>query len=68
MKEYERVRNVRQWKAKRKGIERTVYEEMYWERKAFGNSLDELDEPYAEALILVESIVNLWQDHKSRKK
>jgi hypothetical protein len=61
------VLNVRQWKAKRKGIKRTIYEEIYWEQKAFGNRLDGMDEPTAQALILIESIVNLWQDHMSNK-
>lgn len=58
---------VRQWQAQNKGIERNAYAERFWEYKAFGTALDELDAPEAEAWILMESIINLYKDHRSNK-
>ena len=59
---------VRQARAERKGIVRTVYEDMYWEWETFGRTLYGLNERDAEAFILIKSIKNLYDDHMSRKQ
>lgn len=55
-------------KANRKKVNRTMYEDMYWEWEEFGNTLEKVDAKTAEAFILIRSIRNLYEDHMRGKQ
>lgn len=65
--EYTRITKTREERARRKKIERTSWEEKYWLEKKFGQSIYDHDIVAVEAFMLIESIIGLYEEVKSKE-